>query len=87
MMLHIDEQTRIEDPRVYGADVVNDLRNLLTAGGLAQRDPHRENFYELGNSAHTFYIYISPTNGNVILLAKWVTSTKVACLPAAQVAA
>jgi hypothetical protein len=49
MLLQINEQTRIEDPRQYGSEVVGDLRNLLTAGRWAQRDPHRENFYEIEN--------------------------------------
>ena len=87
MMLHMNERTRIEDPRNYGTDVVNDLRILLTAGGCAQRDPRRENFYELEHGDHTFYIYVSPVNGEVMLLAKWMSSTKAACLPTAQLSA
>jgi hypothetical protein len=87
MLLQLNEQTRIEDPRQYGADVVNDLHNLLTGGGCAQRDPRRENFYELENDAHTFYIHVSPINGDVILLAKWLNSAKEACTSVAHVAA
>lgn len=71
MLLQINEQTRIEDPRQYGSEVVGDLRNLLTAGRWAQRDPHRENFYEIENDGSTFYFHISPINGEVVLLAKW----------------
>ena len=84
MVLRMNEDARIEDPREYGADVVNDLRNLLTAGGCAQRDPHRDNFYEFENDGHTFYIHISPVNGDVMLLAKWLSSPKEACAPAAH---
>ena len=87
MVLRMNEHARIEDPRKYGADVVNDLRNLLTAGGSAQRDPHRDNFYDLENDAHTFYIHISPVNGNVTLLAKWLSGPKEACRPEAHLAA
>jgi hypothetical protein len=87
MVLQMNEHARIEDPREYGTDVVNDLRNLLTAGGCAQRDPHRDNFYELENDGHTFYIHISPVNGDVMLLAKWLSSPKEARTPAAHVAA
>jgi len=57
----MNEWARIDDPREYGPDAVNDLRNLLTAGGCAQRDPRRENFYELENGGYTFYIHISPS--------------------------
>jgi hypothetical protein len=87
MVLRMNEQSKIEDPRKYGADVVNDLRNLLTVGGSAQRDPRRENFYELENGGHTFYIHISPVNGDVTLLAKWLSSPKDACIPTAHLAA
>ena len=53
MLLRMNEWTRIDDPREYGPAVVNDLRNLLTAGGCARRDPCRENFYELECGGHT----------------------------------
>ena len=87
MVLRMNEHARIEDPRKYGADVVNELRNLLTAGGSAQRDPHRDNFYDVEYNGHTFYIHISPVNGDVMLLAKWLSSRKEACTPAAHLAA
>ena len=87
MLLQINEQTRIEDPRQYGSNVVNDLRNLLTAGGWAQRDPHRENFYELENGSHTFYIHVSPINGDVVLLAKWSSGSTEACASVTHLAA
>jgi hypothetical protein len=84
MLLQINDQTRIEDPRQYGSEAVNDLRTLLTAGGRAHRDPHRENFYEIENDGRTFYIYISPNSGEVVLLARWITSAKEACTFVAQ---
>jgi hypothetical protein len=87
MLLQMNDQTRIEDPRRYGSAVVNDLRTLLTAGGCAQLDPHRENFYEIENDGHTFYIHISPINGEVVLLAKWLRSPKEACTLAAHLSA
>ena len=87
MVLQMNEHTRIENPRKYNADVVNDLRNLLTEGGCAERDPRRENFYELENGGNTFYIHISPITGDVMLLAKWLSSPKEACTSAADLAA
>lgn len=87
MLLQMNERTRIEDPRQYGSAVVNDLRNLLTEGRCAQRDPHRENFYEIGNDAHTFYIHISPINGEVLLVAKWLRNTREAGAFEAQLSA
>jgi hypothetical protein len=87
MLLRMNEWTRIEDPREYGPVAVNDLRNLLTAGGCAQLDPRRENFYELEYGGHTFYIHISPINQNVTLVAKWLNSPKEVCTSAAHLAA
>src|SRR5436309_7615350 len=71
MVLRVKEQTKVENPRGYIAKVVNELRNLLTVGARARRDPRRENFYEVENVNNVFYIYISPVTGNVVLLAKW----------------
>jgi hypothetical protein len=87
MLLRVNKWTRIEDPREYGPAVVNDLRNFLTAGGCAQRDPRRENFYELEYEGHTFYIHISPINQDVMLVAKWVNGPKEACTSVAHLAA
>jgi hypothetical protein len=87
MVLQTNGQHRIEDPRNYGPDVVNDLRNLMTAGVLAQLDPRRENFYALENGDSTFYIHISPINGHVMLLAKWLNSSRETGVPTAHVAA
>jgi hypothetical protein len=87
MVLRMNGETRIEDPRKYGSETVNDLRNLLIAGGPAQPDPHRENFYELENGGHTFYIHISPINDDVVLVAKWLNGRKEACTSSAHLAA
>jgi hypothetical protein len=87
MVLQMNEQSRIEDPRNYGPAVVNQLRNLLAAGVSAQRDPRRENFYEFENGENTFYIHISPVNGDIMLLGKWLNSPKEACISAAHLAA
>jgi len=71
MVLRVKKQTKVENPRGYIAKVVDELRNLLTAGARARRDPSRENFYEVENTKNVFYIHISPVTGNVVLLAKW----------------
>jgi hypothetical protein len=84
MLLQINEQTRIQDPRQYGSEAVSDLRNLLVAGRWAQRDPRREYFYEIENEGSAFYFHISPINGEVVLLAKWLNAAKEACTLAAQ---
>jgi hypothetical protein len=87
MVLQTNGQQRIKDPRNYGPDVMSDLRSLLAAGATAQPDPRRENFYVVGNGDSTFYIYISPINGHVVLLAKWSNISRETCIPAAHLAA
>src|SRR6266576_3808208 len=42
MVLRVKVQTKVENPRGYIAKVVDELRNLLTAGARARRDPSRE---------------------------------------------
>lgn len=76
MLLQMQEGTRIENPREYTAHAVENLRNLLTAGGPAERDPHREHFYQLEDNENTYYIHISPVTGNVVLLAKWLRQSQ-----------
>ena len=76
MVLRVKKQTKFENPRGYIAKVVDKLRNLLTAGARARRDPSRENFYEVENANNVFYIHISPVTGNVVLLAKWPGQTQ-----------
>lgn len=71
MLLQMTEGSRIENPRDYPVHAVEDLRDLLAMGSQAQRDPRRENFYQLENNKSAYYIHISPITGNVILLAKW----------------
>jgi hypothetical protein len=72
MLVQIQEGSRIENPREYEAHAVENLKRLLSAGGHAERDPQRENFYQVEDNASVYYIHISPITGNVVLLAKWV---------------
>jgi hypothetical protein len=71
-MIQVKEGARIENPREYEPSAVEHLRRLLNAGGSGNRDPQRENFYEIEGDNETYYIHISPITGNVVLLAKWV---------------
>lgn len=70
-MSHIRTVGTIENPRKYDQAVVEQLRNLLSAGGPAERDPRRANFYEIEGAEDTFYVHVSPVTGNIVLLAKW----------------
>ena len=70
MVLRMRNRSRIDNPREYAPAVVDDLRNVLLTGGDARHDPQRQNFYELEGDRNSTY-YISPINGTVTLLAKW----------------
>lgn len=77
MAIQINAQSRIEDPRNYGPDIVSELRGLLMAGKCAHRDPRRLHLYELEAGQSTFYIHISPVSGDIMLLARWQMSSAV----------
>jgi hypothetical protein len=70
MLLHLSGNPRIDNLRNYPADVVEKLRELLTAGAKAYPDPRRKEFYDVENGARMFYIHLSPS-GRVWLLATW----------------
>jgi hypothetical protein len=71
MVFRMSKEAKIENPREYASETVEDLRHLLLVGGQAERDPRREHFYNLEGDNCAYYIHISPITGNVILLAKW----------------
>ena len=79
-MIQVKEGARIENPREYDSGAVESLRQLLEMGGPVQRDPHRENFYEVEGNHETYYIHVSPVSGNVVLLAKWLRQLQKCCL-------
>ena len=70
-MIKFNEGVKVENPRAYEAGAVEHLQSLLEAGRPAERDPRRENFYDVDGGNEIFYIHVSPISGTVILLAKW----------------
>ena len=86
-MIQINEGARIENPRQYEPGAVENLRQLLEVGSPGQRDPQRENFYEIEGNSETYYIHISPVSGNVVLLAKWLRQSQECCLSARHLVA
>jgi hypothetical protein len=86
-MIQIKTGATIENPRKYGPDVVEHLRHLLAAGGPAQRDPRREDFYDIEGNHDTFYIHISPISGNIVLLARWLRQSQDYCLSSGHLVA
>ena len=71
MVLRINQETRIENPRNYSPRVMDELRTLLRQGVDGRPDQQRQNFYELEGDHGTFYIHISPISATVMLLAWW----------------
>jgi hypothetical protein len=70
MILQLKGKFAIDNLNKYPAQTVQELRDLLTAGGEAHADPGRKNFYDVQNDSHVFFIYLAP-KGNVLLLATW----------------
>jgi len=86
-MIQIKGGTKVENPRQYEARAVEHLRQLLEMGAPGQRDPDRENFYEIEGQTETFYVHLSPMSGNVVLVAKWLRQAEDCCLSAAHLTA
>jgi hypothetical protein len=61
----------IKDLRHHSPETLETLRGLLAGGADVRPDPKRLHFYELEGDTHVFYIYISPADGTVELLATW----------------
>jgi hypothetical protein len=79
-MIQVKHGARIENPREYEPCAVEHLRQLLDAGSPVQRDPQREHFYEIEGQTEIYYIHLSPINGNVVLVAKWLRQSQDCCV-------
>ena len=86
-MVEIKTGAQIENPREYECGAVEHLRHLLALGIPAQRDPKRENFYEIDSTCENYYIHISPVSGNVVLLARWLSQAEDCCASSGRLAA
>ena len=86
-MIQFKKGASVENPREYETVAVEQLRNLLESGSPGQRDPRRENFYEIESQSETYYIHVSPVSGNVTLLAKWIRQSTECCATSEQLVA
>ncbi|MGA8873268.1 MAG: hypothetical protein WA434_08565 [Candidatus Acidiferrales bacterium] len=64
----------VRDLRNHSRETVETLRGLLAGGAGARPDVKRPHFYEIDGDACVFYIYVSPVDGSVELLATWARS-------------
>ena len=61
----------VKDLRNHSPETVETLRGLLAGGAGARPDVKRPHFYELEDDTCVFYVYVSPVDGSVGLLATW----------------
>jgi len=73
MLLRLNYNPLIDNPRHCPTEAVEELRRLLTQGAPAVADLHRRGFYDVEDGERVFYVHIAP-NGTVWLLATWLKS-------------
>lgn len=61
----------VRDLRQHSPEIVRTVHALLASGTCLKADPKRPSFYELSNETDVFYIYVSPVDGTIELLATW----------------
>ncbi|MGH9709170.1 MAG: hypothetical protein ACRD4H_08045 [Candidatus Acidiferrales bacterium] len=71
MVMKLEHEVNIEDPRHHSEERVEVLRRLLAGGARVESDPKRPDFYEVESGSDIYYIHISPVTGNILLLAAW----------------
>lgn len=67
----LQARIQIENARLYPAAIVDELHTALSNGAKLRADETRKHFYDLDIQGRTFFIYISPANSSVTLIAMW----------------
>lgn len=71
MVMKLEHELNIEDPRHHSPERVETLRQLLAGGARVEADPKRADFFEVESGSDVYYIHISPISGKIVLLAAW----------------
>ena len=71
MVMKLEHELYIENPRNHSPERVETLRRLLAGGARVQADPKRSDFFEVESGSEIYYIHISPITGKILLLAAW----------------
>jgi hypothetical protein len=71
MEMCLERELVIEDLRKHPQEMIAQLRDLLANGAPVAPDPKRLGFYEVKRQEQTYYIYVSPNTGKVLLIAAW----------------
>jgi hypothetical protein len=61
----------VKDLRNHSAATIETLRGLLASGTSVRPDSKRAHFFEIEGDTCVFYVYVSPVDGSVALLATW----------------
>jgi hypothetical protein len=61
----------VKDLRNHSPETIETLRGLLASSAGARPDSKRPHFYEIEDDTCVFYVYVSPVDGSVALLATW----------------
>jgi hypothetical protein len=71
MTIYGRETGRIGDGRGHAPEDFRRFQALLCDGAAISSDPKRPDFFELQHKDESFYFYLSPITGDVLLLAVW----------------
>src|SRR5579864_4174448 len=63
MVMKLEHEVNIENPRHHSPERVETLRRLLAGGARVECDPKRPDFYEVESGSDIYYIHISPVTG------------------------
>ncbi|MFY9689712.1 MAG: hypothetical protein WAJ86_07235 [Candidatus Acidiferrales bacterium] len=61
----------VKDLRNHSSETMETLRGLLAGSASVRPDLKRAHFFEIENDTCVFYVYVSPVDGSVALLATW----------------
>jgi hypothetical protein len=71
MTVHGKETGKIRDGRGHAPEIFRKFQAVLCNGAAISSDPKRPDFFELRHRDESFYFYLSPVTGDVLLLAVW----------------
>lgn len=71
MVMKLEHELMIEDPKHNSPERIETLRQLLAGGARVEEDPKRSDFFEVESGSEIYYIHISPITGKILLLATW----------------
>jgi hypothetical protein len=70
------ENIRIENARLYPSEIVDQLLKALSNGTQLYEDESRKHFYDVDADGRTYFIYVSPANASITLIATWAKKRK-----------